>query len=701
MEQKGIIKSMEQQGIIKQVDEPTEFVNPVVIVRKPDKTLRICLDPKNLNESLLREHYKFPTFEEVSGRMAKAKIFSVIDASKAFWQIELTEKSSMLTTFQTPYGRYRFLRLPYGIKTAPEVFHRLYCDIFKNLENVEVYIDDIIIWAQDKNEHKRVLKQVFERAKQNGIKFNREKCKFAVNKVKFLGHIFSDKGISIDNEKIQAIINMEKPKDTKAVERLLGMITYVSKFIPNTTEITAPLRDLIKQNSNFDLKKPQDDAYKLIKEKLSEAPVLQYYNLNVPCTISVDASNSGVGAVLLQNDMPVAYASKAFTSSQMSWAQIEKELYAIVFGCERFRQYVIGQTFIIESDHKPLVPILKKLISEIPIRLQKMQMRLQAFDFKIVHKPGKDLIIADTLSRAHLKDSEDDIDPKLYILDVTVSSNMSENKRNLFVIETAKDDELQLVLKLIRSGWPQEIKDVPNAAKAYHTYHNDIYEYNGLLFKNNCVIVPKKLRSDIINRVHYNHLGLEKTKSRAREIVYWPGLSKQIGDMIGNCKTCLKFQRSNAKETLHTSEIPDDPWETIGADLFKWQNKTYLLITDYFSKYIEVINLKDETSRTTIKALKSCIVRWGIPKVIRSVNGPQFSSLEFKAFAETWDFKHITSSPTYPNSNGMVERQVQTVKRTLKKAFYSKRDPYLAMLELMNTPIAHNINSPNQILLVL
>ncbi|EZA62194.1 hypothetical protein X777_02820 [Ooceraea biroi] len=183
-----------------------------------------------------------------------------------------------------------------------------------------------------------------------------------------------------------------------------------------------------------------------------------------------------------------------------------------------------------------------------------------------------------------------------------------------------------------------------------------MYEYNGLLFKNDCVVVPKQLRPDIVDRLHYNHLGIEKTKARAREIVFWPSMSKQIQEKIANCKTCLRFQRSNNKETLKPTEIMDSPWEMVGIDFFKFQNRIYLLITDYFSKYVDIIHLRDESAITTIKALKSCFIRWGIPNIIRSDNGPQFTSREFKNFAKTWNFKHVTSNPIYPRSNGMVER---------------------------------------------
>lgn len=197
-----------------------------------------------------------------------------------------------------------------------------------------------------------------------------------------------------------------------------------------------------------------------------------------------------------------------------------------------------------------------------------MRMRLQTYDLNITHVPGKDLVIADTLSRAHLSDAEDEVDPNLHILEVVtvLSQAMSENKRDKFVIETEKDGELQCVMKLIRKRWPNELKDVPEAAKAYHTYN-------------------------------------------------------QIEEKIQNCKTCLNFQRRNQKETLKPSEIPEKPWDTIGIDLFYFRGNVYLLIVDYFSKYVDITHLKDETSITTIKALKASFVRWGILNVIKSDNG--------------------------------------------------------------------------------
>ena len=249
-----------------------------------------------------------------------------------------------------------------------------------------------------------------------------------MNKIKFLGNVFSENGIAIDKSKVEAILGMKKPEDASALERFFGMTTYVAKFIPNLTKLTEPLRKMDKSKEKLVWSQEQSQAYNEIKSILTKAPVLRYFDVNKDCKISVDASSTGVGAVLLQNGLPVAYASKSLTKTQRNWAQIEKELYAIVFGCERFEQFVMGRPFAVESDHKPLIPIMKKNVEAVPIRLQNMKMRLQRFDVIVDYKPGKELLIADTLSRANLELEENDNNNKLPVLEIKLLENMSANK---------------------------------------------------------------------------------------------------------------------------------------------------------------------------------------------------------------------------------------------------------------------------------
>lgn len=315
----------------------------------------------NFNENLFREHFKLLTFEELSSKVNNAKVFAKLDATKGFWQIELTEGSSKFTTFQTPFRRYRFLRMPYGVKTASEVFHRLYTEIFSEIKNVAAFID-ILLWAENVQELNKIVTKTFEKTREAGMKFNLEKCSFSVTSVKFLEHIFTPNGIKMDDSRIEAIKDMKTPKNKNEVESLLGVFTYIAKFIPNMSDITAPLTDLIKKGIEFKWMEHPQFALDKFKEIVSNNPVLQYYNPELDCVLSVDASSTGLGAVLLQNNLPVAYASRALTTNQKAWAQIENP---IVIGLERFHQYIIGKPVLIESDHKSLIPILKKSIVEI------------------------------------------------------------------------------------------------------------------------------------------------------------------------------------------------------------------------------------------------------------------------------------------------------------------------------------------------
>lgn len=185
----------------------------------------------------MREHYYLPTFEEISAKMAGSKKFSILDASQAFWQIRLSEDSVKYTTFNTPYGRYCFLRMPYGISSTPEVFHRCFSQIFNDIKGVEIFIDDLMIHAKDDKEHDEILNKVFERARRHEIRFNRNKSKIGLEEIKYIGHIFSRNGIKVDNEKIQVILEMKKPGNVKNLESFLGMITYVSRYIPNVSQL--------------------------------------------------------------------------------------------------------------------------------------------------------------------------------------------------------------------------------------------------------------------------------------------------------------------------------------------------------------------------------------------------------------------------------------------------------------------------------
>lgn len=699
------LNKMEKLEIIEKIKEPTEYVSNIVIVKKPNGKIRICLDPNNLNKNIKREHFKLPTFEEVSSKMAGSTVFSKLDASTAFFQVKLEPESAKLCTFTTPFGRYYFKRLPYGLSSAPEVFHRQYKEIFENIEGCEVFVDDIAIYGKNKCEHDERLLKVLKVARENGVRFNMEKCEIGKTEIQYLGHTLSANGIKPDQKKVEAILNLKKPENPKEVQRLLGMITYVAKFIPSLSQVCAPLRKLIKKGIEWSWTKEQDDSFQELKNILISEPVLQFYDENKPIKLSVDASKDALGAVLLQKNLPVAYASKSMTNTQKMYAQIEKELLAIVFGCSRFHQYIYGKQIEVETDHRPLESIFRKSLCDVPLRLQRMRLHLQKYDIIVKYKPGKDLLIADALSRdcVYKNSSEEKIletEVEAHVGLVINALPITSEKLKIFKDETKNDTELETIKQYILYGWP-DIREVPNSLKVYYTFREDLYIYDDLIFKNNCLVVPKSLRTDMLERIHYNHLGLEKCKARARSCIFWPFMIRDLTNKILTCNTCDRYKRNNPKEPMIIREMPEKPWSHLGCDVFHYRDKNYLIVVDYYSKYFEIGKLKDLCAETTIELLKSIFSRFGIPEILYSDGATNFTSYKFKDFVNEWGFVHKTSSPTYPQSNGLAERYIQTVKNIFRKADYEKKDKYLALLEYRNTPISQEFDykSPSELLM--
>lgn len=698
---KQSLAELEKSKIIERVQKPTDWVNALVLVRKPDKKLRICLDPLDLNKVIKREYCHIPTLEEITSKLAGSTIFSTLDATQGFYSILLDDASADLCTFGTPFGRYRFLRLPYGIKSAPEVFQSRFKQIF-NLEGVDVYIDDILIWGKTKSEHDERLKKVLQIAKETNVRFNLHKCRFGVNEINYMGHVISGAGISPENSKINAITQIPKPQNKQELQRLLGMITYVSKFINNFSSATSVLRNLLKKDVEFLWQPEHDKAFENLKNTLINKPVLQFYDVNCETVLSVDASKDGLGAVLMQNHLPCAYASRSMTETQTRYAQIEKELLAITFGLNRFYQYIFGKTITVETDHLPLLSIFKKPLNKCPARLQRMLLQVQKFDIKLKYKPGKDLLIADALSRACVGEMcDDEIDDEINAQVCLIESqiNVTDRKLNEIIEKTKTDKELQVLKQVILEGWPNNFKKVPNSVKIYRKFQSDLSVQGDLIFKGQSLVIPQSMRKEMLERVHYNHMGINKCIKLAQESIFWPTMCNEIRQTISQCHLCLKYARSQMSEPLINHKIPEIPWNKVGCDIFELHGQKYLLIIDYYSKYIEVEKLENcSTSYTTVKILKSVFARHGIPLTVVTDGGPQFSSDLFQAFSQEWEFDHVISSPRYAQSNGMAERNVQTAKNIFKKVFEDKKDIYLALLLYRNMQI-HGAYSPAQILM--
>ena len=591
--------------------------------------------------------------------------------------------------------------MPFGISSASEVMQKRNEEAFADIQGVNVIADDLIIAAENETEHDAIIHKVLQRARKENVVFNATKIQYKVTTVAYMGNIVTKDGMRPDPAKIEAVINMPKPRDKQGLLRLLGMIKYLSQYIPNESSITAPLRSLLKQGAEWSWQHEHDDAMDKIRKTLARDTLLAFYDVRKSATIQADASQSGLGCGLMQQGRPVAFASRALTDAERNYSQIEKEMLAICFACTKFHQYIYGKCIDVQTDHRPLESILRKPIAKASPRLQRMMLQLQRYSLNVMYVPGKLMHVADTLSRAYIEGqpscgAPDDMEVLVHNLVENLPA--TADKLEQFRRTIADDPVMQRLRRFIKHGWPQRKSAVPPEIQPFWDIRDELHEADGLLLLGDRLVVPGLLRQSMLQVIHEGHLGGEKCKSRARTSLYWPRMCHDIEETVARCPTCLKYRASNPKEPLIPHSVPGLRWEKVAADIMTYQGKDYIVVVDFYSKYPEIAMLEQKTAACVILHMKSMFARHGIPSQIMSDNMP-FASQLFNNFAKEWGIKLTTSSPLYPQSNGQSERAVQTIKNLLKKASEEGRDPYLALMAYRNTPVTGMSYSPAQMLM--
>ena len=438
-----------------------------------------------------------------------------------------------------------------------------------------------------------------------------------------------------------------------------------------------------------------------MKDILADKPLLRLFDPKLPVTIQADSSSTGLGACIMQNSQPVAYASRSLTPTEVNYAQIEKELLAILFAAEKFSNYIFGTEVLVQSDHKPLEYIFKKPLHTASPRIQLMLLKLMKHKLKVVYTPGSKMYIADTLSRAYIQGEAELEDHGISEYRVhAVSTHYPATTQKLSQVREATNEDvtLQKLKKYTYGGWPPKRGSVPPNLMPYWIMRDEIHEEDGLLFAGERLIIPSNLRREMLTKIHEGHFGAEKCYLRANESMYWPNIYDDIVDFVAGCAVCATFRKQNQSEPLMPHPVPKRPWSKLGTDIFHFGKHDYLVVVDYLSKYPEVVRLPSKTASAVISALKGIFARHGIPDILFSDNMP-FSSEACKQFANDWGFVIETSSPEYPQSNGQSERFVNIVKTLLRKAYEEGRDPHLAILQYRNTPVCGLKHSPAQLLM--
>ena len=505
------------------------------------------------------------------------------------------------------------------------------------MPGIHAIVDDILIHGRSRSEHDENLRRALDRARDKGVKFNPDKCIVGATEVPFFGHVISSQGLKPDNAKIDAILKLKTPETRAELESLLGMVNYLAKFSRNLAEATAPLRCLLQKDVEFVWDEPQTRAFENVKGIITNAPVLGYYDLKEPLVLECDASQNGIGCSLWQQGRPIAYASKSLTASEKLYANIERELLAVVFGCKRFHQFTYGRHVTVHSDHKPISAIMKKPLSAAPPRLQRLLLSLQKYDITVQHVRGKDIPVSDYLSRHSVSDTYPTLIEGLDTHVHSVKQQLHVTDRRIETIRQAMQDDrdMRILKQTILDGWPESRSDCDPAVTMFWNHRDELSFENDLIFRGQTLVIPKSLQPELIKQVHTGHLGVTKTVQRAKDCLFWPGMQKQITEHVLQCPICLTHRDSNVKEPMITAGFPDRPYQILSTDLFHFDNRDYLLTVDHYSRFFEIDYLPDTRSGTVIRKLQTHFARYGVCDILHSDNGPQYSSSVNKQYPIT------------------------------------------------------------------
>ncbi|KAL6457444.1 hypothetical protein MHYP_G00344070 [Metynnis hypsauchen] len=697
-----------KEGIISPV-KFSEWATPIVPVVKKNGDVRICGDFKvTVNPALCVEKYPIPRIEDLFASLSGGQHFSKLDLSHAYLQMVVEEKSRKYLTITTSKGLFCYNRLAFGITSSPAIFQRAMDQVLQGLPNVHCYLDDILITGQNRVQHLKNLDAVLGRLEEFGLRVEKEKCEFFKDSLEYLGHAIDAHGLHKSPEKVRAIVEAPAPTDVSQLCSFLGLINYYSRFIPNLSSILSPLNALLCKGKQWRWTPECAIAFKEAKEQLLSQSVLTHYDPQLPIRLACDASPYGVGSVIshiLPNgqEKPVAFASRTLNKAERNYAQIEREALSIIFGVRKFHHYLYGRKFTLLTDHRPLTTILspsKAIPSMAAARMQRWALLLAAHDYTIQYREASHHGNADGLSRLPIptspKEKSSAVDSfHIRHLDA-LPVNCKEIRR-----DSRTDRVLAQVVEMVSTGHFPRVQDGDSMLAPFINRKNELTLQQGCLMWGIRIVIPPKLRTRVLSELHTGHPGVVKMKAVARSYMWWPGIDAQIEQVSKTCQSCQLTQKAPGPSPLHPWTWPGSPWQRIHVDFAgPFQGHMFMVVVDAHSKWPEVHLMSSTTASKTIQVLRGLFSRYGLPEVLVSDNGPQFTSSEFETFMKSNGVKHIRSAPFHPSTNGLAERFVQTFKHSLKRStgtasIQHRLDAFLLMYR--NTPHSTTKETPSML----
>ena len=658
------LRELIEDDIIEPVQGPTPWVSPIVVAPKPNGDIRLCIDTRRVNDAVVHGRFPFPTVDETLHKINGSSVFTKLDLRAGFHQIELDEESRQYTVFATADGLFQYKRLMFGLSSAPELYQRIIQQVLSGCKGCENIADDLVVHGRTLQEHDGNLRKVMRRLAERGLTVNGGKCSFRKPSITFFGLQLSSSGVSPTPEKVKALREAPAPTYASETRSFLGTVGFSGRFIPDLATIAEPLRRVSQAGAIFEWGTVQQQAFDMLKDRLTSATSLAYFDSTAPTEVITDASPFRLGAVLVQTQdgvrRAISYASRTLSSVERHYSQTEREALAIVWSCERLRQYLIGRKFTLVTDHQRLRAIYSPS-SRPSARIERWVLRLQEFDFDIRYVPGRQNI-ADALSR--LPVPEEAAAPSVESSVRAVAAAAVPVALSAREVERASetDPELELVRSCLLSD------DWANIPTAYVAARYELAAVGFIVLRGTRIVVPQSLHRQVLELAHEGHQGIVRTKSRLRQKVWWPGIDKDAERLCPACVSCQSVNPPEVSPPIQPTPLPRHPWQHLAVDLLGPlpTGEHLMVLVDYYSRFYEVDVLRSTTSEVVIERLAAHFARHGFPDSLQSDNGPQFVSASFVAFLEEHGVQHRRTTPYWPRANGEVERQNRSILKALR-----------------------------------
>jgi transposase InsO family protein len=748
------VKSQETQKLLDrgQIEESTSpWSSPVVLVKKKDKTMRFCIDYRRLNSVTIKDAFPLPRIDEIFDQLNDAKYYTKFDFKSGYFQVPLSKEDRPKTAFSTRDNHYQFTVLPQGITNGPATFQRIINHILgpARWKYALAYIDDVIIYSNTIEEHLTHLNQICQLLKGARFRLNPEKCEIAQTQTDYLGHRIQNGEIRPCPTNISGLLNTKTPETADEACKFVKAAEYYRKFIPNFSQIAEPLRKFVPttrtqqkkgQKTKITLSQEETEAFEKLKQFLTTDLVLRIPNNRFPFKIQTDASDEGIGAVLLQvypeGNRPVAYISKKFTLAQRRWSPIEQECYAFIHALDKWHNYLSGIKFTWETDHKALTQLNKK--AQVNKRCERWRLKIQEYDFDVKHIPGLQNTMPDYLSRSPVEDAEEDPDeispvmsqstqtdfendfeygPMTNVVQTRAGKLRELNDKKSFNEDATKSDtpmEENRIIPFTREDLIQAqqndkyTQNILNNIKTNKKY----YMENNLLMRRLHHPVPYvpegEIRKSILRIYHDTaangaHFGRNKTLHKIKTRYFWPMMNKDIDNYVKSCIPCAQHnpRRQKTPGKLRPIQPPEGVWQLVAMDFHgpinpasQRGNKYIITLTDILSKFMVTKAVRDNSAQTVVRFLKEDIIsKFGTPRCILTDNGTHFTSSLTNELIKQIGATHLYSTPYHPQSNGQIERFNSTMDAKIAALSNSRKTNWDDQLSLVTFNYNTSIHS--------